>query len=233
MTTVVLYEPDHQAHRVAVAALRFAGYSVAVARSLTHTRSLVHRRRPVAAIVDPSGDVDAVSGLRAVTAIPIIVVSPSADVGAKVAMLDAGADDYLTKPYGIEELLARIRVGLRRHHREEEATDLPPITTVDFTVDVPNRRWLRVDGMEVRLTPTEWRIIEMLARRAGRLVTRAELLRGVWGPEAADKSEYLRVYLTGIRHKVEPDPARPRYFITAPGLGLRFDPEAGQLSPSC
>ena len=103
----------------------------------------------------------------------------------------------------------------------------------DFTLDVADRRWVRSDGTEARLTPTEWRLIEMLARRPGRLVTQAELLLGVWGPKAVEKTEYLRVFLTGIRHKVEPDPARPRYFITVPGVGLRFDPAARELTEIC
>src|SRR6202035_3830329 len=136
----------------------------------------------------------------------------------KVAMLDAGADDFLTKPYGIEELLARVRVALRRIAPAEAAAEAP-VVTADFSVDVADRRWLRADGTEVRLTPTEWRLVELLARHPGRLVPQAELLLSIWGPKALDKTGYLRVFLTGIRHKVEPNPARPRYFITAPGLG--------------
>jgi len=232
MTTVVLSEPDRHARRLAVAALTFAGYTVETARSTRHTRTLLHRCRPAAVVLDPSGDIEAVSTIRAVTDVPVIVVSVSGEEWDKVAMLDAGADDYLTKPYGIEELLARIRVALRRS-RAETPTTAPPVTTPDFTIDVADRRWTRSDGAEVRLTPTEWRLVEMLTRHPGHLVTQAELLVGVWGPNAVTKTEYLRVYLTGIRHKVEPDPAHPRYFITAPGLGLRFDPNAGRVGQPC
>jgi two-component system KDP operon response regulator KdpE len=231
MTTVVLSDPDRQTRRLAAAALRFAGYAVETPCTDGHLRSLV-RRRPAAVVVDPSGNIDAVSDLRALTDVPIIVVSSSSEEWAKVATLDAGADDYLTKPYGIEELLARVRVAVR-HSTDHQAVVEPPITTADFTVDVADRRWLRSDGTEVRLTPTEWRFVELLIRRPGRLVSQAELLLGVWGPKALEKTEYLRVYLTAIRHKVEPDPHRPRYFITAPGLGLRFDPGADQLRQSC
>jgi two-component system KDP operon response regulator KdpE len=232
MTTVLVSDPDRQSRRLAIRALRFSGYTVETTRTTTPSRSLLHRHTLSAVIIDPSDDIEAVAALRGLTDIPIIVVSTSSDESDKVAMLDAGADDYLTKPYGIAELLARIRVALRRRTPTEPPAD-PPITTADFTVDIADRKWLRADGTEVRLTPTEWRLVEMLARRPGRLVTQTELLLGVWGPKAATKTEYLRVHLTAIRHKVEPDPARPRYFITAPGLGLRFDPDAGQLSPTC
>ena len=101
-----------------------------------------------------------------------------------------------------------------------------PITTPDFAIHLTDRRWVRNDGTEVKLTPIEWRLVEMLVSHAGHLVTQAELLQHVWGPKAVTKTHYLRVYLAGIRHKIEPDPSRPRYFITAPGLGLRFDPSA-------
>jgi two-component system, OmpR family, KDP operon response regulator KdpE len=232
MTTVVLSEPDRLTRRLAVAALRFAGYAVETARSTRHTRTLLHRCCPAVAVLDPGGDVEAVSALRAVTDIPLIVVSSSGEEWDKVAMLDAGADDYLTKPYGIEELLARIRVLLRRSP-PATATTVAPVTTPDFTIDVADRRWTRSDGTEVALTPTEWRLVEILTRHPGRLVTQTELLVGVWGPKAIEKTVYLRVYLTGIRHKVEPDPAHPRYFITAPGLGLRFDPRAGRVGQPC
>jgi two-component system, OmpR family, KDP operon response regulator KdpE len=232
VTTVVLSDPDGRARRRAVAALTFAGYSVATAHSPRHTRTLLHRHRPAAVVLDPSDDIEMVSAIRAVTDVPLIVVSFSSDELHKVAMLDAGADDYLTKPYGIEELLARIRVALRRSSQGMPAIT-PPISTPDFTIDVADRRWMRSDGTEIRLTPTEWRLVEMLVRRPGRLVTQSELLVGVWGPSAIAKTEYLRVYLTGIRHKVEPDPAHPRYFITAPGLGLRFDPTGGRVGQRC
>ena len=232
MTTILVTDPDRQAVRLAASALRFSGYTVETGATTAQTRSVLHRRRPAAVVLDPCGDIDAVSALRALTDIPIVVVSSSADQWDKVAVLDAGADDYLTKPYGVDELLARVRAALRRSNPAKPAPD-PPIVTADFTIHVDDRRWLRSDGTEVRLTPTEWRLVEMLVRRPGRLVTQVELLLGVWGPKAVDKSEYLRVFLTGIRHKVEPDPARPRYFITAPGLGLRFDPDAGQLRQPC
>jgi two-component system KDP operon response regulator KdpE len=232
VSTVLVSDGDREARRFTGAALRFSGYTVATVRSPAQIRSLIHRRKPSAVIIDPSGDVEAVSALRALTDIPIIVVSASGDEWDKIAMLDAGADDYLAKPYGIEELLARLRAVLRRSVPAPEPAG-QPITTSDFTVDVADRRWVRSDGTEARLTPTEWRLVEMLARRPGRLVTQAELLLGVWGPKAVDKTEYLRVFLTGIRHKVEPDPARPRYFITVPGVGLRFDPDARQLTQSC
>ena len=179
-------------------------------------------------MIDPEGDPAIIVGLRAVTDIPIIVVSSSGEEWDKVVMLDAGADDYLAKPYGADELLARLRALLRRRLEDDADVADAPIITADFTIDVGDRRWTRRDGSDVRLTPTEWKLVEVLARRPGRLVTQAELLRAVWGPGAVTKTTYLRVYLAAIRQKVEPDPHRPRYFITAPGLGVRFEPEAGR-----
>jgi two-component system KDP operon response regulator KdpE len=238
VTTVLVADPDGQSRRLTTAALRFSGYAVETATTSKQTRSVIGRRQLSAVILDPSGEgaidpaVEAVSAIRAQTDIPILVVFASADEWDRVAILDAGADDCLAKPFGIEELLARLRAVLRRSAPPQPADQ--PLTTPDFTVDVADRRWVRSDGIEVRLTPTEWRLVEMLLRRPGRLVTQAELLVGVWGPKAIEKTEYLRVFLTGIRHKVEPDPARPRYFITAPGLGLRFDPDAAsRASQTC
>ena len=226
MTTVLVTDSDGDARRAAAAALRFAGYTVETARTTRQCRSLLRRGTIGAVVVDPGGvtenPLELVATLRATTSVPIIVVSPSSDEADKVAALDAGADDYLTKPYGVEELLARLRAGLRRAAGDEEVEE--PIVTPDFTVHLADRRWLRRGGIEVRLTPTEWRLVGVLLRRPGHLVSQAELLRTVWGPAATGKTEYLRVYVAGIRHKVEPDPSRPRYFITAPGLGLRFDP---------
>ncbi|HWW52454.1 MAG TPA: winged helix-turn-helix domain-containing protein [Acidimicrobiales bacterium] len=232
MTTVLVSDPDHQSRRLTTAALRFAGYAVETATTVKQARSLLRRRRLSAVIFDPTthptsdAGLDALAAIRAQTDIPILVVSASVGEPQKVAMLDGGADDVLAKPYGVEELLARLRAVLRRTAPPTPVDE--PLATPDFTVDVDNRRWIRSDGGETHLTPTEWRLVEMLLGRPGRLVTQTDLLLGVWGPEAIAKTEYLRVHLTGIRHKVEPDPTRPRYFITVPGLGLRFDPAPTQ-----
>jgi two-component system KDP operon response regulator KdpE len=227
--TVLVADSDPEARRTTSAALRLRGYTVETARTLTQAGSLLRRRRLEALIVDPSDDqpIEVVQALRLGTDIPIIVVSPRDDQWDKVSLLDAGADDYLTKPFGLEELLARLRVALRRAvHRLDDA---PPIRTPHFTIHLADRRWLPAAGPEVNLTPTEWKLIETLVGRQGHLVTHCELLQAVWGPKALDRPEYLRVYLASIRRKVEPEPARPRYFITAAGLGHRFDSEgAGQ-----
>ena len=226
MTTVLVADSDLRLRRRTAAALRLSGYTVETANTLKQIMSLVRRRRLEAVILDPSDGrpAEIVSDLRMRTDAPIIVVTDCDEEWDKVSVLDAGADDYLTKPFGIEELLARLRVTLRRRAKDDHQQ---PITTPDFTIDLEDRRWLRADGAEVRLTATEWKLVEMLVRHPRRLVTQADLLQGVWGPEAAGKTVYLRVHMTAIRHKVEPDPSHPRYFITAPGLGLRFDPDGG------
>ncbi len=231
MTTVLVVDDDHRARRRTVAALRLNGYSVETAKSLREACSSL-RRHPIGALViDPGRPFDrpvtTVSALRAMTDIPIVVVAEPADDEEKIAVLDCGADDYLTKPYSVEELLARLRAALRRAPRV--VAEEPPLETPDFTVDLADRRWTASDGTEVHLTPTEWRIVETMLRRPGRLVSHSELLATVWGPAAVTKTEYLRVYLAGIRHKVEPDPSHPRYFVTAPGLGLRFQPQLPRL----
>ena len=137
----------------------------------------------------------------------------------KVAALDAGADDYVTKPFGMDELLARLRAALRRAMPAEEA---PQIVTPDFTVDLAAKRIVR-GNEEIRLTPTEWEIVEMLVRNPGRLVTQRQLLQEVWGPQYTTETNYLRVYMAQIRRKLEPDPARPRYFVTEARMGYRFN----------
>jgi two-component system, OmpR family, KDP operon response regulator KdpE len=195
--------------------------------------AFLRRHRPDAVILDPAqtGTVNTVAALRAQTDVPILVVTGAGDERDKVAALDAGADDYLTKPFGTEELLARLRVVLRRLPRSD--VEDAPICTPDFTIHLSDRRWVARNGSEVSLTPTEWRVVEMLVRHAGRLVSQAELLQGVWGPRAIDKTHYLRVQMAAIRRKVEPEPGRPRYFITAPGLGLRFNPTPGDRLQPC
>lgn len=206
------------------AALKDAGYRVSSAGMLKPARALVRRQSVSAVIVDPGDPASAVKNvtdLRARTDAAIIVVTAPSDDLDPVDLLDAGADDCLTKPFRIEELLARLRAALRPRivHSPNER-----VTTADFAVDLDARRWVRKDGTELRLTPTEWRLVTMLLQRPGRLVSHEELLAGVWGPDGAGHNDYVRVYLTGIRRKAEPNPARPRYFVTVPGVGLRFDP---------
>ncbi len=148
----------------------------------------------------------------------------------KVSALDAGADDYVTKPFGMDELMARLRAALRRATPAEEA---PVVETPDFTIDLEAKRVLRADGtgpdedvVEVRLTPTEWHLVEVLVRNQGKLVSQRQLLQEVWGPEYHDETAYLRVHMANVRRKLEPEPSRPRYFFTEPGMGYRFESTA-------
>ena len=151
---------------------------------------------------------------------PIIVLSVRETERSKVEALDAGADDFVTKPFGMDELLARLRAALRRATPgEEEAV----VETEDFSVDLSGKRVTR-NGGEVRLTPTEWHIVEVLVRNPGKLVTQRQLLQEVWGPQYEKETNYLRVFLAQIRKKLEPDPARPRYFVTEARMGYRFVP---------
>jgi two-component system KDP operon response regulator KdpE len=164
---------------------------------------------------------EVISGVRGWTSTPIIVLSVWGAEGQKVAALDAGADDYVTKPFGMDELLARLRAAVRR---ASPAPDEPVVTTGDFTVDLAAKRVTRARGGDVRLTPTEWQLLEVLVRNSGRLVTQRQLLQEVWGPAYERESNYLRVYIAQLRRKLEPEPARPRYLHTEPGMGYRFQP---------
>jgi two-component system KDP operon response regulator KdpE len=152
--------------------------------------------------------------------VPVVVLSARHDSDDKVEALDAGADDYVTKPFGMDEFLARIRAAVRRGSPENPEPLV--VTTDDFTLDIAERRATGRDGSEIRLTPTEWRLVDALARRAGHLVTHTELLRAAWGPAYGRELNYLRVYANQLRRKLEPDPAAPRYLLTEPGIGYRF-----------
>jgi two-component system KDP operon response regulator KdpE len=178
-----------------------------------------------AAIVDlglPGIDgIEVVRGLRGWTSIPIIVLSARHQHAQKVEALDAGADDYVTKPFNMEELLARLRAALRRAHPTEDAV-APMVETPDFRIDLVNKRVTDASGAEVRLTPTEWHLVEVLVRNPGRLVDQRRLLEEVWGPTYVDQSNYLRQFMGKLRRKLEPDPSHPRYFLTEAGMGLRF-----------
>ncbi len=224
MSRILLVDDDDQLRRALRINLTARGYEVVTAADAA-TALTVAARTPVdLAVVDlglPDSDgVDVVRGLRGWTRLPIIVLSARDAQAAKVGALDAGADDYVTKPFGMDELLARIRAALRRATPEPGA---PVITTADFTVDLAAKRLTTTSG-DVRLTPTEWHLLEVLARHPDKLVSQKQLLRDVWGPAYERETGYLRVHLANLRRKLEPDPARPRYLITEPGIGYRFVP---------
>ncbi|MGN6679093.1 MAG: response regulator [Streptosporangiaceae bacterium] len=170
---------------------------------------------------------EVINGIRGWSSVPIIVLSAWGQESAKIAALDAGADDYVTKPFGMGELLARLRVAVRR---ASPAPDEPVVATGDITVDLAAKR-VRRDGEDVRLTPTEWQLLEVLVRNRERLVTQRQLLQEVWGPEYGTEGNYLRVYMAHLRRKLEADPSRPRYLRTEPGMGYRFTVVDPELSP--
>ena len=182
------------------------------------------RDRPDVLILDlglPDMDgTEVIKGVRGWASTPIIVLSAWGQESQKVAALDAGADDYVTKPFGMDELLARLRAAVRRASPAPEA---PVVTTDDFTVDLADKRVIR-GGKDVRLTPTEWQLLEVLVRHAGKLVTQRQLLAEVWGPGYQNEAHYLRVYVANLRRKLEPDPSAPRHLLTEPGIGYRFRP---------
>jgi two-component system KDP operon response regulator KdpE len=164
---------------------------------------------------------EVIAGLRGWTDVPILVLSAREQSREKVAALDAGADDYVVKPFGMDELLARLRAAIRRG---SAAPAEPVVTTDDFTVDLGAGRVTAADGSDIRLTPTEWHLLEVLVRNAGRVVDHRRLLTEVWGPEYADQTNYLRVYMATLRRKLEADAAQPRHLLTESGRGYRFEP---------
>jgi two-component system KDP operon response regulator KdpE len=203
--------------------LRARGYTIDLALTGEDALALAARHRPDAVILDLGlpglSGVEVIEGLRGWTTVPIIILSARGAERDKVAALDAGADDYVTKPFGMDELLARLRASLRRNAPAPESA---LVETRDFVVDLAAKRVRRGDE-EVRLTPTEWGLVEVLVRNAGKLVSQRQLLQDVWGPQYGEETNYLRVHMAHIRRKLEPEASRPRYFITEPGMGYRFE----------
>jgi two-component system KDP operon response regulator KdpE len=199
-------------------------YEVTTAADGTSGLAAMARDRPDVLILDlglPDMDgTEVIRGVRGWTSTPIIVLSAWGQESQKVAALDAGADDYVTKPFGMDELLARLRAAVRR---AAPAADAPVVTTEHFTIDLSAKR-VTLGESDVRLTPTEWQILEVLARNPDRLVSQRQLLQEVWGPEYLKEASYLRVYMANLRRKLEPSPSRPRYLLTEPGMGYRFCP---------
>jgi two-component system, OmpR family, KDP operon response regulator KdpE len=223
VSRVLVVDDEPQILRALGINLRARGYDVDLAPDGERALDVAARHHPDVVVLDlglPGIDgVDVIRGLRGWSQVPIVVLSVRDAEGDKVAALDAGADDYVTKPFGMDELLARLRAALRRTiPAEEEAL----VETADFTIDLAAKK-VRRDGEEVRLTPTEWHLVEVLVRNRGRLVAQTQLLQEVWGPQYHDETNYLRVFMAQVRRKLEPEPAQPRYFITEAGMGYRFE----------
>jgi two-component system KDP operon response regulator KdpE len=220
--------PILRALRINLAARK---YQVSTASDGASGLAAMARDRPDVLILDlglPDMDgIEVIRGVRGWTTTPIIVLSAWGQEGQKVAALDAGADDYVTKPFGMDELLARLRAAVRR---ASPAPDEPVVVTPDFTVDLAAKRVTRGGG-DIRLTPTEWQLLEVLVRHRDRLVTQRQLLAEVWGPQYQTEANYLRVYAAQLRRKLEPDPSRPRYLLTEPGMGYRFQAESVESGP--
>jgi len=225
MSHILVVDDEPQILRALAINLRVRGHEVTLAATGEQALQHAARAHPDVVILDlglPGIDgLEVIRGLRGWSQMPIIVLSVREREADKVAALDAGADDYVTKPFGINELLARLRAALRRSAPGAEAA---AVETPDFRMDLAAKRITTNQG-EVRLTPTEWHLVEVLARNRGKLVSQRQLLQEVWGPQYAEAANYLRVFMAQVRRKLEPDPARPRYFITEPGMGYRLEPD--------
>ncbi len=223
--TVLVVDDEPQIVRALRINLSVRGYEVITAGSGAAALRAAAERHPDVVILDlglPDMDgIEVLAGLRGWTEIPVIVLSARTDSADKVEALDAGADDYVTKPFGMDELLARLRAAVRRGAAASADSDDPVVVTSSFTVDLAAKKVTK-DGAAVHLTPTEWGMLEMLVRHRGKLVGRKELLREVWGPSYATETHYLRVYLAQLRRKLEDDPSHPKHLLTEAGMGYRF-----------
>ena len=232
MTSVLVVDDEPQILRALRINLRVRQYEVHTALTGAEALEVAAKHPPDLIILDlglPDLDgVEVIQGLRGWTSAPILVLSGRADSTDKVEALDAGADDYVTKPFSMDELLARMRAVTRRTAPGE---DLPQIRLGELVVDLAAKRVSRPsfsDGQaDVRLTPTEWHLLEVLLRNPGKLLSQRQLLAEVWGPGYADAAGNLRLYMTQLRRKLEPDPARPRWLLTEPGMGYRYQPGPG------
>ena len=223
---VLVVDDERPIRRALAANLKARGFEIDLAASGEEALDLAARQHPDVVVLDlglPGIDgVEVIEGLRGWSRVPIIVLSARDAEAAKIAALDAGADDYVTKPFGMGELLARVRAALRR--TVDDGADAT-VATADFSIDLAAKRVHR-DGGEVHLTPTEWHVLEVLVRSPGRLVSQRQLLQEVWGPQYGTETNYLRLYLAQLRRKLEPEPSRPRYLLTEPGMGYRFEPSS-------
>ncbi|MBP2264696.1 two-component system KDP operon response regulator KdpE [Pseudarthrobacter sp. PvP004] len=225
MNTILIVDDDPHIVRALAITLKGQGYTVVTA---TDGQSALHSaaQRPVSVMILDLGlpDMDGkavISAVREWSSVPILVLSARHGSSDKVEALDAGADDYITKPFGLDELLARLRALLRR--RDDSSEEVTLVTTSSFTVDL-DKRQITKSGADVRMTPTEWNILDILLRNPDKLITQQQLLTEVWGPAYAKEANYLRVYMAQLRRKLETEPGNPRHLITEPGMGYRFVP---------
>ncbi|UYA59516.1 two-component system response regulator KdpE [Pectobacterium colocasium] len=223
--TILIVEDEKEIRRFVRQALEGEGCRVFDAETMQRGLLEAATRKPDLIILDlglPDGDgIDYIRDLRQWSSLPVIVLSARTDEQDKIDALDAGADDYLTKPFGIGELLARLRVALRRHSNTQQET--PLVSFGNITVDLLNRQVNR-DDQELHLTPIEFRLLATLLANPGKVLTQRQLLTQVWGPNAVEHSHYLRIYMGHLRQKLESDPARPRHLLTETAIGYRFMP---------
>lgn len=221
---VLVVDDEPQIRRALATNLRARGYTVDLAQDGEQALILAADHHPDLVILDlglPGIDgIEVVRGIRGWSGVPIVVLSVRDGEHDKVEALDAGADDFVTKPFGMNELLARMRAAQRRAHVPGED---PVVHTSAFTIDLATMQVTR-DGASVSLTPIEWALVEVLARHPGKLVTHRQLLHRVWGPAYETETNYLRVHFANIRRKLEPDPSRPQHLVTVPGMGYRLVP---------
>jgi two-component system KDP operon response regulator KdpE len=227
---VLVVDDEPQILRALQTTLKGAGYEVDTATSADEALTTAALRPPEAVILDlvlpDRSGVEVCRDLRGWSAVPILILSAVGEEGQKVAALDAGADDYVTKPFGVEELLARLRAALRRAQPSRE----PVIAVGELSIDLEKHAVSRA-GEPIRLTPHEFALLRFLAENEGKLLTHRMILKEVWGPAYQVESHYLHVYVSQLRRKIEPDPTRPRYILTEPGAGYRFAAPAAQLAP--
>jgi two-component system KDP operon response regulator KdpE len=225
---ILVIEDDSQIRRFLRAILTNEGYQLIESTTAQEAIKQVGLHHPDLIILDlglPDRDgLEVTRELREWSTTPIIVLTARSQENDKVAALDSGADDYLTKPFGTNELLARLRVALRHAIQVTHGTDEPVFAVGDLRVDLAHRE-VSIGGQEVHLTPIEYQLLVILIKFAGKVVTRRQLLHDVWGPDYINESHYLRIYMGQLRHKLEADPTRPRYLITEPGVGYRLKTE--------
>ena len=226
---ILVVDDEPQIRKLLITGLGGYGYEVLAASNATEALALAAQRRPDAVVLDvnlgqgPDG-LEVCRRLREWSAVPIVVLSARGREGDKIEALDAGADDYVTKPFAIGELTARLRAALRRSARPQ-GDEQAVVTTGSLAIDLGRRR-VTLAGADVKLTPIEYRLLATLARHAGRVLTHAALLREVWGPGSTTQHHYLRVFMAQLRRKLEADSSRPQLLLTEPGVGYRLrDPE--------